>query len=71
MTHYRITFEAPAGQPIGVSAFDATDDTQAALRGRALVPARISGYEIWRDDGLSTGKLVFAEWKLTRASARK
>lgn len=71
MTHYRITFEDFAGHSIAGSSFDAEDDNQATLRARALLPAQTSGYEIWRDEGATSGTLVFAEWQLIPISDDK
>jgi hypothetical protein len=68
MTHYRITYEDKSGHLVVGSEFDAKDDHEAPHRGRALLPAQTSGYEIWRDEGSSRGQLVFAEWQLIRGS---
>ncbi len=67
MTRYRITFRDSKGQSVA-SDFDAKDDSEAPRGGRARLPARAAGYEIWRDDGTNHGKLVFAEWSLIQSS---
>jgi hypothetical protein len=65
MTQYRITFDDTAGHSCEGCGFEAKDDQEAPVRGRAFVPAQTSGYEIWREDGTQRSPLVFAEWTLT------
>ncbi len=65
MTRYRITFEDTSGHSCGGDGFEAKDDIEASRRGKRLLPAQISNYEIWRGEEATRGPLVFAEWTLT------
>lgn len=71
MKRYRITFGNSDEQTATSGGFDAKDDNEATWRGRASVPHRTAGYEIWRADGAHREELVFAEWTLIQRPATK